>query len=48
LMVTHYCALCEAAGWTVFDTLIEPRKEVLSYLMLALRRKNEQGSATLI
>jgi hypothetical protein len=48
VMAAHYCALCEAAGWKVFDSLIEPRKEVLSYLMIGLRRNNKQGSSPFV
>jgi len=39
-MIERYRALCDAAGWTVFDILVEPRNKVMSYLLLALRRRD--------
>jgi hypothetical protein len=38
MMLAQYNALCMAAGWTVLATALEPRNEVMSYLLLVLER----------
>jgi hypothetical protein len=40
-VISRYRSLCEAAGWEVLETAVEPRNAVMNYLLLVLR--NERG-----
>ena len=36
-MIYRYRSLCEAAGWVVQETAVEPRNTIMNYLLLVLR-----------